>query len=174
MTETTITPNSHVEAVNALLEEIRALQVKIPGFIPKVSRRETRRIVPRATLPTEFLESASVVVRRSNRLEVAAGADAARVRDSYAFSLAYEAIVQELAAFGRAVQHTIRARRAEAGGCALDVLAMARRMANQKDGAELIPHVEDMQRKLNRRRTRKTNSDPVPAPVDLPAPQSEG
>jgi hypothetical protein len=171
MTETNITTNPHVEAANALLEKIRALRTDIPGFIPEVSRRENRRIIPLATLPTEFLESASVAVRRSDRLEMAADSDAATLRDSYGYALAYEAVVQEANAFARSVQSTIRVRRAEAGASALDIFAVARRLARQKNGAELMPHVEDMQRKLNRRKKRKTNSDPVPAPVDLTAPK---
>jgi hypothetical protein len=173
MTEITINPNPHVEAANALLEKIRALRADVPGFITEAPARERIRITRRASVPTDFLESASVVVRRSARLETAAGSDAARVRDSYAYSLAYEAVIQELNAFSRSVRYTIRVRRAEAGGSALDVFAVARRLAKQKDGAELIPHVEDMQRKLKRKRTRKTTSDPVPAPVDLPATKSK-
>lgn len=162
MAETTLMPSPHAEAAKALLIKIRALRAEIPRLNgPAVM--DGRRLSARAGVPDNFLESASVAVQTSPRLEQAAGVDASTVRDAFGFALSYDAVVQELRALARAVAHTIRLQRAEAAASALDVYAIARRLSAQKDGAELVPYVEDMRRKLNARRTRRTTSEPAPA-----------
>lgn len=174
MPENVIPPESpvnHAERAKALLDKIRALRAEVPRFVPDPPTSEKRRLNSKVSVPAACRESASVAVERSQRLQNAAGADAAKLRDTSSYATAYEAVVQELHAFARDMAHSIRVQLAEAGGSTLDVLAIARRLAKQKDGAELLPHVEDMQRKLNRRRTRKTTSDPVPVPLEASAPQ---
>ena len=69
--------------------------------------------------------------------------------------------MSEAEAFKRALAHTIRTAKAAAGESALDVYAVAQRLAKRKDGAELVPHVKDMRRKLKRGR-RKATSEPAP------------
>ena len=154
-------PLSHIEAATALLTKIRALRSEVPRFIPEAPVREKRRLVRSSSVPEAFVESASQAVQSSVRLESAAGADGDALRDAFEFARAYEAVFQELRAFTRAVGHTIRVQRGEAGTRALDVLAVARRLARHPDGAELLPRVDDMQRKL-KRRPRKTSPEPVP------------
>jgi hypothetical protein len=85
-------------------------------------------------------------------------------------SLPYQILprVQEVIALGKFLAHTIRQQRVHASECALDVYALAKRLAGRKDGAELKPFVEDMREKLGKKATRKTNSDPVPAPASFP------
>ena len=78
--------------------------------------------------------------------------------------------MQEVFAFGKFLAHTIRRQRVNASQCALDVYALAKRLAARRDGAELKPSVEDMREKLGKRATRKTNSDPIATPAPLPAP----
>ena len=60
-----------------------------------------------------------------------------------------------------AMAHTIRAAKAAAGGRALDIYAIARRLVKSADGAELVPHVQDMRHELQRGR-RKATSQPAP------------
>lgn len=161
---------SHNEAATALLTKIRALRSEVPRFVAEAPVREKRRLILTSSVPDPFVESASVAVQSSVRLESAAGADGAALRDAFEFARAYEAVLQELRAFTRAVAHTIRVQRGEAGSRALDVLAVARRLARHADGAELLPRVEDMQRKLKMRRTRRTTPDPASEPSDASAP----
>ena len=47
---------------------------------------------------------------------------------------------------------------------------IAQRLAKRKEGAELVPHVKDMQRKLKRGR-RKATSEPAPDQSVKPAPK---
>jgi hypothetical protein len=163
-TNATFIQSPHTDAAKVILDKVRALRADIPRFVLNVPSQEVRQLVPSAGVPDPFLESASVAVQASPRLERATDPDdAARLRDAYAFAIAYDAIVLELASLSRAVKHTIRVARAEAGASALDIYAIAQRLSKRKDGAELLPHVEDMRRKL-KKRSRKTNGEPAPAP----------
>jgi hypothetical protein len=117
-----------------------------------------------------FIESAGASIDRSKRLESTAAIDAASMRDSTGFALAYEPAVVEAYAFARAVEHTIRVEKAKAGSSALDIYAVARRLSRRKNGAELKPHVDDMRRKLKRGKKRKTTSEPAPVPAATKAP----
>src|ERR1051326_3045009 len=171
-TTTTTTPmlSPHAEAAKALLEKIRALRDDVPRFTPHVPGGP-RKMMQKSSVPDEALEAASVAVQTFPRLEEATRVDAAILRDTYSLALAYDPVVKELFAFARSVDFTIRVQRAEAGESALDIYAAATRMSKKKDGAELILHVTDMKNKLGkRRRSRKTTSNPVPAPDPATAP----
>jgi hypothetical protein len=77
-----------------------------------------------------------------------------------AFALAYQAALTEGKAFVRALTHTLRAAKATAGGHALNIYALAQRLVKDENGAELVPHVENMRRKLSG--GRKAISEPAP------------
>jgi len=174
MADNQTTPSPHAEAVKVVLEKIRALRNDIPGFVHEVPE-EKRKLLQKYTVPDGFLESAGVSVQTFTRLEQAIGTDATRLRNAFNFALAYDAVVKEAFAFARSVAFTIVIQRADAGASALDILAVARRLSKQKDGAELRPFVEDMEKKLaKRKRPRKTTSNPAPAPIVAPAPAPSG
>jgi len=162
----------HTEAAKALTEKIRALRADVPRFVHDFPE-ERRKLVQKYTLPEGFLESAGVSLQTFERLEAASGTEAAKLRDAFSYALAYDAVVKEAFAFARSVAFTIRVQLADAGASALDIYAIARRLSKRKDGAELIPFVEDMQKKLAKRgRPRKKNSKPAPEPV-VPATPSD-
>ncbi len=152
-----------------MADKVRALIAEIPRLTLQ-GPNDAKQLSPTASLSEEFLESASTVMQRSPLLEDASGTNATTLRDSFAFALAFEAVLTEADAFKRAVAHTIRAAKAAAGASALDVYAIAQRLAKRKEGAELVPHVKDMQRKLKRGR-RKATSEPASDPSVKPAPK---
>ena len=162
-------PMPHAEAARELLEKIRALQAEVPRLTP-VAPASTRRLVATARLSDVGIETATVALERSERLAIAVNADAATVRDSYSYAIAYGPIVKELLALARMVAHTVRVERAFAGAAALDIYAMASRMSRQEDGAEFVPFVEDMRNMLKNKKGRKTNSSPDSAPLVPSAP----
>ena len=164
MTEITLMPSPHAEGAKALLEKIRALRAEIPRFNGPAAV-DARRLAKLLGVSDQFMEAASVAVQDSPRLEQAAGVDASTLRDSFGFAISYDAIVRELKALARDVANSIRVQRAEAAASALDVYAIGQRLGRQKDGAALQQHVENMRLKLNRRRTRRTAPEPVPAPA---------
>jgi len=160
----------HTQAAEALRDKIRALRAEVPGFVHEVPN-ERRKLIQRFSVSDAFLESSGVSVTTFARLEQAVGMDAEKLREAFSFALAYDSVVKEAYAFARSVGHTIMLQRADAGAYALDIFAIAKRLAKQKDGAELIPYVEDMKAKLAKhKRSRKTTSNPSPAPV-VPAPE---
>ena len=167
--QTVITNNQHVEAAKALIEKIRALQKEFPRFVAEISAAEAASIKKQALITPAGVEAASVAIQSSPMLEEAIGASAATVRDASSYALAFDEVVQELRAFTRSAALSVRLQRATAGSAALDVLAVARRLAKRKNGAFLRSHVENMERKIVRR-ARKTNSTPVPAPTDSQTP----
>lgn len=173
MSERTLLPSPHAEGARNLIEKIRALRAEIPRLTLILAEDDGRRLSARTGVPDSVLESASVAIQTSPRLESVAGMDAATLRDSYGFAIAYDPVVVELLSLARTVAHSIRLERAQAAAAALDVYAVAQRLSRQKDGAELLPHVEDMRRKLNKNRTRKSNSNPDPAPALASAPPSK-
>jgi hypothetical protein len=148
----------HTEQAKALVEKIRALRSEIPRFTPEVPG-DVRTLSTAASVSESFIESASASLPKSTMLEQAP--NAATLRDSFAFAVAFETAVTEANAFARAMSHTVRVAKATAGASALDIYAFAGRLAKRKDGAELVPHVEDMRRKLKRGR-RKATSEPAP------------
>jgi hypothetical protein len=167
----TINPASspHAEAAKVLIDKIRSLREEIPRFVPE-EKSLTPVLARRGRVPDVGLELASVAIQRSPRLEIAAGSDAASLRDSFAFALAYMSVAKELQAMARGVLHTIRLERARAGMSALDIYAVARRLSKQADGVELAPFVEDMAKLLKHKQPRKTNSTSDSAPALTPTP----
>ena len=169
MSDEVIVSGPHVEGAKSLLGEIRALYAKMPRLVVE-GPKEAQKLASAASVSDVFVESAGASIDRSKRLETAAATDAATLRDSFGFALAYDPVVVEAYAFARAVEHSIRVQRATAGISALDIYAIASRLAKRKDGAEFVPHVEDMRRKLKRGRKRKTTSEPAPVPAATTAP----
>ena len=169
MADEVIVPGPHMEGAKALLDEIRGMYAKIPRFVAE-EPNDARKLASAAAVSDAFVESAGASIDRLKRLETAAATDALTLRDSYGFALAYDAVVVEAYAFARAMAHTIRVQRAKAGLSALDIYSIAQRLAKRKDGAEFVPHVEDMRRKLKRGRKRKTTSEPAPVPAATSAP----
>ena len=92
------------------------------------------------------------------------------LRAAIAFALAYQAALTEGKAFVRAMPHTLRVAKAMAGGHALNIYALAQRLAKEENGAELVPHVENMRRKLKIGR-RKATSEPAPGQFVTTAPK---
>jgi hypothetical protein len=165
-------PAPYADAAQALIAKIRALRDEIPRFIePREGQREV--LGAKARVTDEGLQAASVAVARSSRLEIAAGTDAASLRDSFAYVLAFREVAREFAAMTRAVEHTINVERSRAGMSALDIYAIARRLVKHDDGAELVPFVEAMRQSLRTKQSRKTNSTSDPASTPTPTPSEQ-
>jgi len=155
MSDEVIVPNPHAESAKVLAEKVRALIAEIPRLTP-LGPNDAQRMSAAASVSEEFLESARAVMQKSALLEGASGTNATTMRDASAFALAYEVVLPEAEALQRVLAHTIRAAKAAAGESALDVYAIAQRLAKRKNGAALVPHVKDMQRKLKRGRRKAT------------------
>ena len=164
-----VVPNPHAESAKVLAEKVRALIAEIPRLTPP-GPKDAQRLASAASVSEEFLESARAVMQKSALLESASGTTATTMRDASAFALAYEVVLPEAEGLKRVLAHTVRTAKAAAGASALDVYAIARRLAKRKNGAELVPHVKDMQRKLKRGH-RKATLEPASDKSVKPAPK---
>ncbi|HYI09156.1 MAG TPA: hypothetical protein VEK57_08795 [Thermoanaerobaculia bacterium] len=171
----TLEPSSpHATAAQDLLDRIDTIKPEVRE-LTHGSKRDARRLGQIAAIPDAALEAVSSMVQRNERLMQVAGAPAEKMRDAMAFALAHEPVVQALFAAGRALAHTIRAARAEAGYSARDVYVMATRLSTRPEGVELIPFVEDLKKKMSRGKKRKTVADPPSAtPADPATPATPG
>ena len=155
-----ITPSPHATEAKAFVEQIRTLRAAIPRLKPE-GPRDAKAMATLAAINQEFIEAAGTAMQASDLLDGSSPTTADALRDATAFALAYQAALTEGKAFVRALTHTLRAAKATAGGHALDIYALAQRLVKKEDGAELVPHVENMRRKLRNGR-RKAISEPAP------------
>ncbi len=160
----------YTEEAKVLVGLIHAVREQVPRFTPEAPG-EARAMAAKASVSEQFLEAASASIQKSPALEAISGTRPEILRDASAFALAQQAALTEAESLVRAIAHTIRAAKAAAGESALDIYAIAQRVAKRKDGAELVPHVKDMRRKLNLGR-RKANSEPASDPSVKPAPKA--
>jgi len=163
MSEVKLLSSPHAEGAKILLEKIRALRAEIPRLTTE-NLTKPQRINRQASMPDGILESAGMAVQMSGRLETAAGVSALTLRDALGFAVAYAPCVREFFALARLMAHAIRVQRAKAKMSALDVYAIAQRLVRQEGTEELLPFVEDVRNMLKPRQSRRTKSDPVPAP----------
>lgn len=155
-----VTPSPHNAEAKAFIDQIRALRAAIPRFQPE-RPRDAKKLAIRASVDQEFIEAAGAAMQASDLLDGSSPTTAEALRDAIAFALAYQAALTESKLFVRALTHTLRAAMAVAGGHALNVYSLAQRLAKEENGAELVPHVENMRRKLKVGR-RKATSQPAP------------
>ena len=155
-----VIPSTHTAEAKAFVEQIRTLRAAIPRLKPE-GPRDAKALAPRSGVDQEFIEAAGAAMQASDLLDGSSPTTAEALRDAIAFALAYQAALTESKLFVRALTHTLRAAMAVAGGHALNVYSLAQRLAKEEDGAELVPHVENMRRKLKVGR-RKATSQPAP------------
>jgi hypothetical protein len=155
-TTTTTTRSSQSAAAKAVLDKLHILRDEIPGFeMPPTGGR--KRIHTTANIPSEFVEATAVAIDRDSPLQKSSELTSDEMRESIAFSAAFEAIADELEAFAKGVRFTIANRRAKVGSNALTLYEIAKRLAKQPDKKDLLPYVEDMKRALGKRgASRKT------------------
>jgi hypothetical protein len=155
-----ITPSAHAVESKAFVGQIRTVREGIPRLTPE-GPRDAKALATRAGVDQEFIEAAGAAMQASDLLDGSSPTTADALRDAVAFVLAYQGALTEAKAFVRALTHTLRVAKATAGGHALDIYALAQRLAKGPNGAELVPHVENMRRKLKNGR-RKATSQPAP------------
>src|SRR4051795_3447124 len=167
----TTTETSHLDAAEALIDDIRALKQRVPKFVVPESRNAARRIAAAASVPTEFIDRAALAVRNNDELTRGGNFGLAQIRDRMDFAVAYDPVADELEAMALFIRHSVRVARNEAGSNALTTYALAKRLAKRPETAALAPHVEDMRIALGvRGRKAKAKPAPVPSPTPVQPP----
>jgi hypothetical protein len=169
----TTTNEQYREGAQTLIAQIRTFRQQIPKLQIPDPGRTRRNLSNAASVPPEFIEFTSVMVRNSASL-VRAGADPDQSTDLMSYAEAYGPVADELESLAHFVRHSVATAKNEAGSDALTTYALAQRLARRKATADLAPHVADMRRLL--KRTRKAKAAPpagTPAAgTPAPAPQS--
>ena len=183
-------PNTHAEAAQLRVEELRKWREQIPRFAIPETADATQKLSQAASVPPVFIELTNMAVANQTALVRAEGTPPAEVRDLVAYADAYVPLADELEALAQFLRYSTTAARHLAGTEALTTYSLAQRLAKQKRYAHLKPHVADMRRALGKVRSltpeeaakkaaeraakaaakaAKEAPDTVPAPAPAPA-----
>jgi hypothetical protein len=167
----TTTNEQYREGAQTLIGQIRAFRQQIPKLQIPEPGRTRRNLASAASVPPEFIELTSVMVRNSETL-ARSGADPDQSNDLMSYAEAYNPVADELESLAHFVRHSVTAAKNKAGSDALTTYALAQRLARRPETADLAPHVADMRRLL--KRGRKAKAEPpagTPATTTKPTPK---
>ncbi|HEV7428736.1 MAG TPA: hypothetical protein VGQ46_20460 [Thermoanaerobaculia bacterium] len=153
---------SHLDAADALIDDIRALKQRVPNFVVPESKRARRQIAAAASVPAQFVDLAALAERNHEELARGGNFGLAEIRDRRSYAEAYGPVADELEAMALFVRHSVRMAQNEAGSNALTTYALAKRLAKRPESAALAPHVEDMRIALGARGKGRPKRKPVP------------
>ena len=149
------TPNPHVEAAQARLQELRHSRGLIPHFTLPVSAKESVKLNSAASVSPQFVEtSASAMAHEKDLARPSVTPD--EIRDLMAYAEAYGPLADEYEAMGQFLRHSINAARNRAGTEALITYNNAKRLAKVPRYAGLAVYVADMRRMLGKTRGKET------------------
>lgn len=170
------TPNL---SANELISQVRALRARIPNYAP-LSAAERKARVPVANLHPEFVVGSIQITGASEKLQQVTGQDQSALLQDASDDVPWSLAEEELRGLLEGVTATNLARRHRLGNAALVAYAFGRNLIRLPENADLIPHVEKLQR-LRRLGRRKPAAQPeTPAPTQstttapsTPAPQQQ-
>ena len=151
-----------------VVEQLRALQRRIPDFVQLANGRQMRIIRRRASVNVEFARQAINAVGASQTVQHVVGNSAEEFHDADDEIGRWTAVEAELRALLRGVIDANTLRRERFGLAALQVLNVSRELVRREEHAGLWPHVEAMSRIPKYTRRRKT-SPAKPAEPAKPA-----
>jgi hypothetical protein len=153
----TTTNEQYREGAQTLIAQIRTFRQQIPKLQIPEPGQTRRNLTNAASVPPEFIELTSVMVRNSAAL-ARAGADPDQTSDLMSYAEAYGPVADELESLAYFVRHSVATAKNEAGSDALTTYALAQRLARRRATADLAPHVADMRRLLKRTRKAKAGA----------------
>jgi hypothetical protein len=151
------------------LDDMLAL---IPTFVE--AHPDTTAFVNRhQNVPLQFIATAVAAVEENPELQ-GGTFDATEARDALQFIEAFRPIADRLTAAARNLNFSIRSRKANAGNGALEVYAIAKRVALNPLSTTVASHVSNLRRDLGRvgkggRKATQTPGTPAPAPIPAPS-----
>jgi hypothetical protein len=157
-------PASHLDAAQALIDDIRAMKQRVPNFVIPESSNAGRQLAYAASVPQQFVDLTALAIRNNEELARGGNFGPPEMHDMASFADAYEPVADEYEAMALFVRHSVRVARNKAGSNALMTYAMAKRLAKRPETASLAPHVKDMRIALGVP-GRKGKSKPAPKPA---------
>ncbi|HEX3582469.1 MAG TPA: hypothetical protein VH087_11955 [Thermoanaerobaculia bacterium] len=142
-----------------LIAQVRALRARIPDFT-QLSTAEMRSRVPVANLHPDFVVGSIQITGASGKLQQATGQDPAVLLRDASDDVEWSVAEEELRGLLRGVSSMNLSRRHRLGKAALVAYSLGRQLVRLPENADLIPHVEKLQRL--RRLGRRKPADPQP------------
>ena len=151
-----------------LIAQVRALRVRIPDFT-QLSTAEMRSRVPVANLHPDFVVGSIQITGASDKLQQATGQSPTALLRDASDDVEWSVAEEELRGLLQGVASMNLARRHRLGRAALVAYSVGRQLVRLPENADLIPHVEKLQR-LRRLGRRKPAEQPTPTPPVHPTP----
>jgi hypothetical protein len=155
------------------VEQLRALRAQVAEVTPLTA--EQRRILRSQGAQSETVIQASInVISASDTITTAVGAPAEGVQTMVNDANRWEIVENELKATWKGVEGANLIRRQKIAVITAQAYNIGKQLARVPEGADLVPHVEEVkrQRSLARRKKRasQTPGTPAPAPGVPPVP----
>jgi hypothetical protein len=128
-----------------LVQELRRLRERIPKF-QQLTVRQTRSMTRVAHLNDEFVEAGLVTGGADEHLVAVIGSPVQDFWRERQDAQRWSAVEDELTAMLRGVSAANLKRRHAVGTAVLQIYAVARQLARQKEFHHLLPHIEHMKR----------------------------
>ncbi len=151
---TPVETNQYAAVADSLIAQFLSMQQQVPRFTLPPSRPVSRKLVVNAGVPDVFIAIAGANLVKSPELGTGIGANAAELRDVMNYAIAFGTVSQASAAWAAAVEHSVTEARHKAGTDALNVYALAKRLAKKPGYEWLVPVVAEMQHALGRKKPR--------------------
>jgi hypothetical protein len=146
-----------------LAKAIDDMLALIPSFVE--SHPDTAVFVrSHQNVPLEFIATAIAAVEANPELE-GGTFDATEARDALQYIDAFRPMADKLSAAAKNFTFSINSRKANAGNGALEVYAIAQRVALNPLSTTVASHVSNLKRDLGKRGRKKAAPTPAPAPV---------
>ena len=155
-----------------LITQVRALRARIPDYVPLTTAEKKAR-VPVASLHQDFVVGSIQITGASDRLQQVTGQDQTALLKDAADDVPWSLAEEELRGLLEGVTATNLARRHRLGTAALVAYGVGRQMIRLPENADLIPHVEKLQRLRRLGRRTPAEQQPETPPSTPPPPQTK-
>jgi hypothetical protein len=137
---------------STLIDQLHAFREQIPRFAFAPSKHASKRMITLASVPIEFIYQVTSAVKNEPELTGKGIAGHDELRDLTEFGIAFTGVAHEMEWTTKATQHTVMDAMATAAAEALNIYALAKRLARKPGNGHLIPVVEKMRESLGRTR----------------------
>ena len=151
-------------------ESLRDIEACLGAHARKLYHIGLRQPVRRSTLAeaNESRDWLGAVITNSQMLTQHVPGDLSTMQQLRDFAAAFSLLEDQLRAFADSLHTTTTFARHDSGTIALNAYATAKSLQRHEGGADLVPHIRDLQESLGRSHGRKPKT-PVPAPQPVPA-----
>jgi hypothetical protein len=169
-----VEPNQYAAAADSFIARFLAMEKEVPRFTLPPSRPVAKRLIVNANVPDAFLAILSSALITSPQLAISVGTDAIELRDVVNYALSFGPVVKRSADWTAALDHSVTDARHKAGTDALNVYALAKRLAKKPGYEWLIPVVANLQKALGRKKPhpRKQTTPAPTTPASASKPES--